>query len=202
MKCPALVLLPLILLGCKSTTALDKRQASAPGDEVHITADELEPIGRFVTETRRVLVAEFVRLEISQQFFYQRMGITRDQQSVVRKTIRLDKQVGRYPAGTTRIELTNVSDQGANLNPAYLPMVTFGPSGLEIRAIRTLLIYVVPVMEKKRPLFIDVTAKMSSGNARLWTGGRLTDEKPEIEIRSELIWSEEMEEYKHVASVG
>jgi hypothetical protein len=201
MKCPSLVLLPLLLLGCKSTKALDARQPSAD-EEVHITADELEPIGRFVLQTRRVLVAEFVLIEMSQQFFAAQMGFTRDQQAVVRKTTRLEKPVGRFPAGTTRIELTNVSDQGLNINPDFLPRVYFGSSGLEVRAYRKLVIYLVPAKDKKRPLFVDVLGKMSTGNARLWTGGRLTDEKPEIHVRAELLWSEDKEEYKHVASVG
>jgi hypothetical protein len=202
MKCPSLVLLPLLVLGCASTKALDSRQPSASGEEVHITPDELEPIGRFVLETKRVLVAEFVRVEISRQFFYERMAITRDQRSVTRKESRFDRQVGRYPAGTTRIELTNTSTQQENLNPDFLPKITFGSGGLQIRAYRKLVIYVVPAMQKQRPLYIDVLAKMSTGYARLWTGGRLTDEKPEIRVIAELLWSEDKEEYKHVASVG
>ena len=201
MKSLGIVLLPLFLLGCASTKALDAREPSAPGEEVHITADELEPMAMFVLETKRLLVAEFVRVEVSEQFFKERMGLTRDMQSIMRKTVRYDRPMGRLPAGTTRIEMTNVSDQKSNLNPDYLPRVYFG-SGLEVRAFRKLVIYLVPVRDRKRPLFIDVVGRMSNGDAQLWTSGRLTDERPEIHIGAALIWSEDKEEYKHTASIG
>ncbi len=200
MRCPSLVLLPLLLLGCASTNALDARQPSAPGEEVHITADELEPMAMFVLETKRLLVAEFIRVEVSQQFFEGQMGLTRDLRAVSRKEVRYDRPVGTFPAGTRRIELTNIGEQSANINPDYLPRAYFG-SGLEVRAYRKLVIYLVPVRDKERPLFIDVKGKMSSGDARLWTGGRLTNEKPEIQIHAELVWHTEKEEYKHVAAV-
>lgn len=202
MKCLSIVLFPLLFLGCASTTALDAREPSAPGEEVHITADELEPMAMFVLETKRVLVAEFVRLEVSEQFFKERMGLTRDQQSVMKKSVRFDRPVGKFPAGTTRIELTNVSDQRSNLNPEYLPRAYFGAGGLEVRAYRKLVIYLVPVRDRERPLFIDVVGRMSNGDAKLWTSGRLTDERPEIHIGATLIWSEDKEEYKHTASIG
>jgi len=185
----------LLLLACESTP---KQPGAANGSEaVTISADELEPVRRFVLETRRILAAEFVRIEASQQFFEEQMGFTRDPRYVVRTPVRVLRD------GTRVIILARVdADQVTNIDPDLLPRIYFGGSGLEIRAYREIRIYLRRPKGKERPLFLDVVAKSVRGPSRLWVGGRLQEEKPDIRIRSELIWSEDKERYLHRSSVG
>jgi len=191
-----IILCPLLLLLACETTP--KRPApTEPGEAVTISADELEPVRRFALETRRVLAAEFVRIEASQQFFEQQMGYTRDPRYVARSPVRILRD------GTRVIVLKRIEGaQVTNIDPDLLPRVYFGGSGLEIRAFREIRIYLSRAKSKERPLFLRVEAKSVRGPSRLWVGGRLQEEKPDIRIRSVLIWSPDKERYVHRSSIG
>ena len=187
--------LPILLLlsACKTTPEAEDEPGSVEAAEVTIPADDLEPMNRFLLETRRLLFADFVRVEVTPQYFEERMGFTRDVRFVSRK---------QWTEGSTRvIELRNESPQETNIDPDLLPRIKFG-DGLEVRAHRVLRIYLRPPESKERPLCLRIEARCEPGDAKLWTGGRLEHEQPKITIRSELIWSEPRQRYSHRASVG
>ena len=190
------ILLPLLLLGC-TTTINHRLDKDDPEGEVTITPDELEPMANFILGTRRVLAAEFVRIELSRQFFEEQMGFTRDPEYVSRSPVRILKD------GSRLIVLKNLNtEQETNLDPSKLPRVYFGSDGLEIRAYREIRIYLRNPKKKERPLFLNVAAKNSVGDVKMWVSGRLQHEKPVLTLNSALIWSEEKEEYVHRSSVG
>ena len=116
-------LLPLLLLlaltACKTTP--DRPEPTDPDEAVTINPDELEPMRRFVLETRRVLAAEFVRIEASQQFFEQQMGFTRVLRYCKRSPVTVLED------GTRVIEIVRLKDgQETNIDPDLLPRVYFG----------------------------------------------------------------------------
>jgi hypothetical protein len=189
------ILLPLLLLGCTSVNQrVDKDD---PDGEVTIKPDELEPMANFILGTRRVVAAEFVRVELSRQFFEEQMGYTRDPKYVARSPVRILKD------GSRLIVLKNVNtEQQTNLDPDKLPRVYFGSNGLEIRAYREIRIYLRNPRKKERPLFLNLSAKNSVGDAKMWVSGRLQHKKPVLTLNSALIWSEKKEEYIHRSSVG
>jgi hypothetical protein len=187
--------LPVLFLvsACETTPEAADEPGSVEAAEITIPADDLEPMNRFLLETRRLLFADFVRVEVTPQYFEERMGFTRDVRFVSRK---------QWTEGTTRIiEFRNDSPQETNVDPDLLPRIKFG-DGLEVRAFRVLRVYLRPPEGKERPLALRIEAKGEPGDAKLWTGGRLEHEQPKITIRSELIWSEERQRYSHRASVG
>jgi len=191
-----LALAVLALPACKTTP---EKQAAAPGKEpgpdIEISADELEPMESFLSQTRRVVVAQLVRVEMTPQFFESRMGFTRDLRYVRRTQTDL-------PDGSRMIEFTNINaGQETNHDGDLLPRLYFG-AGLEVRAIHTLRLYLRSPKDRLRPLFLEIVAKNSSGNAKLWVAGRLETEQPTIRVRSELLWSEEKERYVHKAFLG
>lgn len=187
--------LPLLILvsACKTTPTESDEPGSVEAAEVTIPADDLEPMNRFLLETKRILFADFVRVEMTPQYFEERMGFTRDVRYVSRK---------QWTEGATRvIELRNESPQETNIDPDLLPRINFG-EGLEIRAHRMIRVYLRPPEGKERPLYIKIEARSDPGNATLWTGGREEHAQPKVTIRSELIWSEPRQRYSHRASVG
>ena len=189
---PAL-LLALVLAGCSAGHGIHK--PIKEGEEVTISADELEPIGTFFLETRRVLAAEFIRIEMTPQFFEEKMGFTRDMRYVERRNHTLKD-------GTRVIELINANTgQVTNIDPDLLPRIYFG-TGFEARAYNRMVIFLRSPKSRERPLFIEVKGKNSSGDAQLWVSGRLQHERPTLTIRSELLWSEDKERYKHRSSIG
>jgi hypothetical protein len=189
------ILLPLLLVACSS---VDQRiDKDNPDAEVTIKPDELEPMANFILGTRRIVAAEFVRLELSRQFFEEQMGFTRDPECVSRSPVKILKDGSRLIV----LKRTN-TEQQANLNPDKLPRVYFGSNGLEIRAFREIRIYLRNPKKKERPLFLNLAAKNSVGDARMWVSGRLQHEKPVITLSSALIWSEEREKYVHRQSIG
>jgi len=185
----------LTFIGC-TETAEHRVNPDDPTGEVTITADELEPMVNFVMETRRLLVADFVRVEVSQQFFEKQMGYTRDPQTVLREPVQVESD------GTRVVVLRNILQQTTNMDPDKLPRVYFGSGGLEIRAYREIRIYLRPPNDKERPLFLRVDARSDPGDARMWVSGRLQYEKPSLQLDSSLIWSEDKERYLHKGSVG
>jgi hypothetical protein len=189
-------LLPLLaLLACDSTkTRVDPDN---PEGDVTINADELEPVAGFVLETRRVIAAEFVKIEMSQQFFEQQMSYTRDPRYVVRSPVQVLED------GTKVLRLDNANtEQATNIDPDLLPRVSFGTNGLEIRAYRTIVVYVRPARDRMQPLFLRVRCKGASSDVRMWVSGRLHDEKFSLNLDSALLWDETKEEYVHRSSIG
>jgi hypothetical protein len=190
------ILLPLILLSC-TTTVNDRLDEDDPEGEVTIKADELEPMANFILGTRRIVAAEFVRLELSRQFFEEQMGYTRDPEFVYRSPVEIQKD------GSRLIVLKNLNtDQQTNLDPDKLPRVYFGSNGLEVRAFREIRIYLRNPKKKERPLFLNLAAKNSVGDAKMWVSGRLQHKKRVITLNSALIWSKEKEKYVHKQSIG
>lgn len=188
-------LLPLLLLACD--TVNQRVNKDDPDGEVTIKSDELEPMANFILQTRRIVAAEFVRLELSRQFFEEQMGYTRDPEYVYRSPVKIQAD------GSRVIVLKNLNTtQRTNLDPDKLPRVYFGSGGLEIRAYREIRIYLRNPRKKERPLFLNLTAKNSVGDAKMWVSGRLQHQKPVITLNSALIWSEEKEEYVHRQSIG
>jgi hypothetical protein len=187
-----LLLLPLAL-ACETTE--DRVNKDDPNGEVTIKPDEMEPMANFVLETRRLLVAENVKIECSAQFFEQQMGYTRDPAYVERSKVEI------LPDGSRMVKLKAVHGQETNIDPDILPRVYFGNSGLEIRAYKEIRIYLKAPKDKDRPLFLSVDARNKYGDAQLYVSGRLQQEKPRIMIKSELLWSEEKERYVHKSAV-
>ena len=189
--------LPLLLLSltlaCETTE--DRVNKDDPDSEVTIKPDEIEPMANFVLETRRLLVADGVKIECSSQFFEQQMGYTRDPNLVLRTPVEV------LPDGSRVVVLKSVHGQETNIDPDTLPRVYFGNSGLEIRAYKEIRIYLKKPRDRDRPLFISIDGRSDPGEAKLWVSGRLQQEKPRIVIKSELLWSEERERYVHKSAV-
>jgi hypothetical protein len=192
MRFPALFLLPL-LLACETTK--DRVDPDSTSGEITIKPDELEPMVNFVLETRRVLVAEFVKIEVSAQFFEQQMGYTRDPNLVLRSPVQLLPDCSRH------ISLKSVHGQTTNIDPDTLPRVYFGNSGLEIRAYREIRLSLKPPKDRERPLFLTVDARSEDKECMLYVGGRLQEQKPRIVIQSALLWSKDKERYVHKSGV-
>jgi hypothetical protein len=187
------LLLLALVLACESTK--DRVNKDDPNADITIKPDELEPMANFVLETNRVLVADFVKIQCSAQFFEQQMGYTRDPQLVLRSPVEI------LPDGSRLVILKAVHGQETNIDPDTLPRVYFGSSGLQVRAYREIRIYLRQARDRQRPLFLTVDARSEPGEAKLWVGGRLQTEKPRILLESALLWSDEKERYVHQAAV-
>ena len=185
--CLILLLIPLIV-GCETTS---KKDEPIPEDEsITIPAEDLEPIATFVFDTRRVIAAEFIRLELTSQFFESKMGTTRDLRYVERKTHVKDD-------GTRVILLRNRNtEQATNMDSDLLPRVYFD-QGLELRAYGYIIIYLKSARTKNNPLYLDVLARTPGGDTMMWVGGRQEKQQPELHIRSQLLWNEDRERYVH-----
>lgn len=185
-------LLPLLLLAlaCKST-----RENEETVDQVTISGDDLEPLNTFVLETKRLVVADFVRIECSAQYFQERMGFTRDFRYVER-TQRVD------PDGTVLIGLKNVlRDQETNIDPMLLPRVYFG-NGLEIRAYREIRVVFRRKVTRQRPVFLEIDARSAGNLARMWVSGRPEMEQQGIKVVTQLLYDKQFDRYRHSASIG
>lgn len=187
-----LLLLPLAL-ACESTK--DRVNKDDPAGDVTIKPDELEPMANFVLETKRVVFAEWIRIECSAQFFEQQMGYTRDPNLVIRTPVEI------LPDGSRVVTLKSIHGQETNVDPDTLPRVYFGSSGLELRAFKEIRIYLRKPKDHDRPLFLTVDARSDPGEVKLWVGGRLQEEKPRVLIQSALLWSKDKERYVHKSSV-
>jgi len=188
------LLLLLSVTGCE-TTKLDERAPEGDDGEITITADEMEPMVTFLMETRRLLVADFVRIEASRQYFEQKMGFTRDLRFVTRDVQTLED-------GTKVMSLKNTNvEQHTNLDPDLLPRVYFG-NGLEIRAFNEIRVYFKRSRSRERPLYIVIQGKNVAGDATMYVSGRRQHEEPTLTIRSELVWSEDKERFLHRSAIG
>lgn len=192
MRHSALLLL-VLTLSCESTK--DRVKPDDPTGEVTIKPDELEPMANFVLETRRLLVADFVRVDMSTQFLEQQMGYTRDPELVQRTPVQILKD------GSRLVVLKTMHGQTSNIDPDTLPRVNFGNGGLEIRAYKEIRIYLRPPKNREKPLFLTVNARSEPGESKLWVSGRLQEEKPSIVLESALIWSKDKERYIHKSGV-
>lgn len=186
------LLLPLAL-ACETTE--DRVNKDDPKGEITIKPDEMEPMANFVLETRRLIVAENVKIECSAQFFEQQMGYTRDPAYVERSKVEI------LPDGSRLVRLKAVHGQETNIDPNILPRVYFGTSGLEITAYKEIRIYLKPPKDRDRPLFLSVDARSQHKDTVLYVSGREQQKKPRIMIKSELLWSKEKERYIHKSAV-
>ena len=187
------LLLVCLTLACESTE--DRVNKDDPEGDITIKPDEIEPMANFVLETQRLLVADFVRIQCSSQFFEQQIGYTRDPELVLRTPVEF------LPDGSRVVTLKCIHGQETNINPDTLPRVYFGSSGLQIRAYREIRIYMKQPKDRNKPLFLRVDARSEVGEATLWVSGRRQMEKPRILIESALLWSEEKERYIHKSAV-
>ena len=187
------ILACLAFVACESTP--NKDNPLGEGEQVTISADELEPVSRFFLETNRLLAAEFIRVELTPQFFEEKMGFTRDPRFVERKQWR-DRNGNRI------IQIRNINRaQKTNVDPKLLPRVYFG-SGLTLLAHDTIRIVVTSPKSRRRPLFINITGKNSTGDAKLWVSGRLQQQRPTLSINLALIWSDQRERYVPKSHIG
>jgi hypothetical protein len=191
----------LLLLACTSTPEKPEGEkpetpsgtAGPKPDEITIPPDDLEPMNEFIFNTRRIVAAEFIRVETTAQYFEEKIAFTRDFRFVKRESSVLAD-------GTRVVRLINENtDQLTNIDPELLPRVFFG-QGLELRAFREIRLHLKPSRSRERPLYVEVQCRSSADNVRLWVNGRLEKEQPKLIIFSELLWSEDRERYIHRAA--
>ncbi|MHC4939204.1 MAG: hypothetical protein ACYTHK_09575 [Planctomycetota bacterium] len=188
---PALTM-ALLLGGCETTP--EGEDGLVDGNSVHIPAKDLEPAAEFIHRTKRMLVAEFIMVEMSAQLYESQLGLSRDLEYVVRTNATLKD-------GTVVVSLKRKdSGQDTNLDPDRLPRLYFG-TGLEARAFNEMRIYIKRRVDEKRPIFLKITGVSQNTDTKLWVSGRLEKQKPKLTVESSLIWSETFEHYKHRSAV-
>ena len=181
-------------LACGSCKTTDPTaRAGDDEDAIHVPDDDLDPMRRFVLDTRRLIVADMIRVEMSTQYFEAKMGLTRTYNYVAKKE-RKSKDGARV------IILKNISGQTSNIDPDLLPRLRFG-QGLECRAYNELRIYLRRSFDRDNPLYIRIKAFTPDGDSKMWVTGRLEYEQPKINLRSELLWDEDRERYVHTAGI-
>jgi len=186
-------MMALLLAGCE-TTPEEGEDGLVDGEMIVIPARDMEPVAEFVQRTKRLLIGEYVLVELSAQFYEGQLGIARDQEYVKRTTKTLDD-------GTIVISLKRVDTaQETNFDPDRLPRIYFG-KGLEARAINEIRVKIKRRVVKDRPIFLKMKAVGPSQDSKLWVAGRLQTEKPNITIESSLLWSESFEHYKHKSAI-
>ena len=183
----------LFLTACESTPEKDE-DGKVDGSMVHISPGDLEPAGEFIHRTKRMLVAEFVRVELSAQFYEGHLGVARDIEYVKRTNETLED-------GTIVVKLKRIdTGQKTNFDPDRLPRIYFG-KGLEARAYNELHVYLRRRVDEKRPVHLKMVGVTSNGDSTLWVAGRNQMEKPKIIIESSLLWHETFERYKHRSAI-
>jgi len=180
------------LAACETTPEGD--DGLVDGEAVVIPASDLEPAGDFIHQTKRVVVAEYIRVEMSAKLYESQIGLARDLETVERTDATLED-------GTIVVSLRRKNmDQKTNLDPDRLPRLYFG-TGLEARAFKELRVYIRRRVEKERPIFLKITGYTANGDTKLWVSGRLEQKKPKITIESAMIYSETFDRYKHRSAV-
>lgn len=178
--------LPLFLftvIGCETTPDGEP----IPDDQIFLSESDLEPLNQFILGTRRLIVADYVRVDMSVHYFEAHLGLTRDFRYV-------ERQRAESKDGARVIILKNKNtDQITNIDPALLPRVTFD-EGLEVRAYNELRIYLRRTKTKDKPVFLTVTAR-SAGDSKMWVYNRLEVERPRISLNASLNWNEAKEKY-------
>jgi hypothetical protein len=184
--------LALLLGGCESTP--ETEDGLVDGNAVHIPAKDLEPAAEFIHRTKRMLVAEFIRVDMSAQLYESQVGMSRDIEFVERTDSTLKD-------GTVVVTLKRKkTDQKTNFDPDRLPRLYFG-TGFEARAYNEMRIYIKRRVEKDRPIFLRVSGVSQGTDTKLWVSGRLEKQKPKITVESSLIYSETFEHYKHRSAI-
>ncbi|MEM8884026.1 MAG: hypothetical protein AAGD14_08160 [Planctomycetota bacterium] len=187
-----LPLLALFAVACESTP--EGEDGKVEGAQITIPPDDLEPAVQFVSRTKRILWAEFIRVEMSAQLYESQIGLSRDLEHIERTNSTLED-------GTVVVVLKRrQSDQKENFDPDRLPRLYFG-TGLEARAGEELRIYIRRRVDKDRPIFLKITGVSRGSNATLWVGGREEKKKPRVTIESSMLWSETFERYKHKSAI-
>lgn len=186
------LLAALFSAGCESTP--EREDGLVDGQTIHIPASDMEPAAEFINRTKRVIIAEFIRVDMSAQLYESQLGMSRDIESIKRTDATLED-------GTIVVSLKRIDDgQRTNLDPDRLPRLYFG-TGLEARAYNEMRIYIRRRVDKERPIFLKITGVSKSDDSRLWVGGRMQKEKPRLVIESSMIWSEKFERYKHRSAI-
>ena len=188
-----LLMLALFVAGCETTPEADD-DGFVDGETITVPAGDMEPVAEFVQRTKRLLIGEYVLVELSAQFYEGQLGIARDQEYVKRSNVTLDD-------GTILVTLKRVeTNQKTNFDPDRLPRIYFG-KGLEARAYNEIRVKIKRRVVKERPIFLRIQAVGPNKDCKLWVAGRLQDEKPKITIESALIWSDKFGHYKHKSAI-
>ncbi|MEE8105640.1 MAG: hypothetical protein V3T86_08920 [Planctomycetota bacterium] len=183
-----------LLIGCETTfESTDSDVEIDPEEQIFISESDLEPLNSFILETRRLIVADYIRIDMSVHYFEERIGLTRDFRYVTRK-----KATSRDGARVIILKNTN-SDQVTNIDPALLPRVTFD-DGLEVRAYDELRIYLRATKTRQKPVFLTITAT-STRESKMWVYNRLEAERPRISLSASLNWNESKEKYSLQSSI-
>ena len=123
----SLLLLPLAF-ACE--TIDDRVNKDDPNAEITIKPDELEPMANFVLETNRVLVAEFVKIQCSAQFFEQQMADVPVPKAFVR---RMQEAEGRGEEEAEGVRIAR--ELCAALRPLVQGVLVAAPDGAVERAL-------------------------------------------------------------------
>jgi len=189
------ILMGALLLGACETTPKDEdNDGLVDGTAIHIPASDMEPVAEFIHRTRRLLVGEYIRVEMSAQFYEGQLGLSRDLEYVTRTDSKLDD--GSLVVSLKRID----TGQETNLDPDRLPRLYFG-NGLEARAYNELRVVIRRRVDKNRPIYLKLQAVTTNGDSTLHVAGREQDKKPRITIESSLLWSDKFEHYKHRSAI-
>lgn len=178
--------------GCESTPKSE--DGLVDGETITIPPSDLEPATEFIHRTKRVLVAEFIRVDMSAQLYESQVGLSRDLEAVERTNSTLED-------GTVVVCLRRKPNgQQTNFDPDRLPRIYFG-TGLEARAYNEVRIYIKRRVRKENPIFLRVAGISTDTDTKLWVSGRLENQKPKITIESSMIWSETFDRYKHRSAI-
>ena len=185
----------IFLAACKGTPQ-GPEDPDNPDAMITVSAKELEPIEEFVFKQRKVLAAPLIRVEMSTQYFEERVAVLRDFRYV-------EKRESMLPDGTRTLVLTNINEgQKTNIDPSLLPQISFG-QGLQIRAYERLVLFVRPSRDKNRPIYLHVQAVGHNADVQMWSGGKLRfDGHRRLSLQAELIWDEDWDRYRFRGNVG
>ena len=186
----------IFLVACKTTPDGPPQDPDNPDAMITVSAKELEPIEEFVFKQAKVLVAPMIRVEMSTQYFEERVAVLRDFRYV-------EKRESMLPDGTRTLVLTNINEgQKTNIDPSLLPQISFG-QGLQIRAYERLVLFVRPSRDKNRPIYLHVQAVGHNADVQMWSGGKLRfDGHRRLSLQAELIWDEDWDRYRFRGNVG
>ena len=186
----------IFLVACKTTPDGPPQDPDNPDAMITVSAKELEPIEEFVFKQAKVLAAPMIRVEMSTQYFEERVAILRDFRYV-------EKRESMLPDGTRTLVLTNINEgQKTNIDPNLLPQISFG-KGLQIRAYERLVLFVRPSHDRKRPIYLHVQAVGNNADVQMWSGGKLRFEgHRRLTLQAELVWDDDWERYRFRGNVG
>ncbi|MFQ5843708.1 MAG: hypothetical protein ACE5JG_01840, partial [Planctomycetota bacterium] len=163
---------------------------------VVVSQKDLDPLEEFVIRQRKILVGDLIRVDMSSQYFEERMAMVRDLRYVARSTTTTDD-------GARVFILRNLNrGQTTNRNRNLLPQIKFG-GGLEVVAFQELRIYVRSAVDVRRPIFLRIQAFSPDNGVRLWSSGQLRfQDRKRLTLVGELQWDERSERYRFRATVN